>query len=183
MPTIIPEQPKDTFRHEWLQSLSDPEFLVVFGPEYHDGDDSYGVGTCSCPNCKRYRRLTYERWAKTAAVVTEIRHHPNRLPEASEARKEIPIGTGLIDYFPNALAAIAFISKLGNDKHNPGEPLHWSRDKSNDHYDCAIRHLIDRGGMDKDGCRHTAMAAWRILALLEIEMEEALGLPPSRGST
>lgn len=107
----------------------------------------------------------------------------NRLPEASEARKHIPMATGLIDYFPNALAAVAALSKFGNDKHNPGEPLHWSRGKSNDHADCIARHLVDRGGHDADGNRHSVQLAWRALALLEIELEEALGLPPSRGST
>lgn len=157
-------------RYEFLQALSDADFLAEMNTEENDNH-------CFCANCQRYRRLT------KAELDRPVTGHPNRLPESSEARKEIPIGTGLIDYFPNALAAIAFISKRGNDKHNPGEPLHWSRDKSNDHYDCAVRHLIDRGGCDSEGNRHTAMAAWRILALLEIEMEEALGLPPSRGST
>lgn len=108
---------------------------------------------------------------------------PNRLPESSEARKAIPIVTGLFDYFPDALAAVAFVSKLGNDKHNPGEPLHWARGKSNDHADCIGRHLIDRGGFDKDGVRHSACLVWRGLALLQEELEAANGLPPSRGSS
>jgi hypothetical protein len=107
---------------------------------------------------------------------------PERLPYDSEARKETPITTGVVDYFPNALAAIARISKYGNDKHNPGKPMHWARAKSADHADCVLRHLIDRGKVDKDGLSHTAMAAWRILALLELEEEEKLGLPPARGS-
>ena len=107
----------------------------------------------------------------------------NRLPEASEARKHIPMATGLIDYFPNALAAVAALSKFGNDKHNPGEVLHWARDKSNDHADCLGRHLIDREGYDKDGNLHMVMLAWRAMAMAEIKMEEVLGLPPSRGST
>lgn len=106
-----------------------------------------------------------------------------RLPESSEARKAVPLLSGLFDYFPDALAAVAFISKIGNDKHNPGEPMHWSRDKSNDHAECAARHLVDRGTFDSEGYRHSAYAAWRALANLQIELEEANGLPPSRGST
>jgi hypothetical protein len=31
-----------------------------------------------------------------------------------------------LDYFPDALAAVAQISYQGNQKHNPGEPLHWA---------------------------------------------------------
>lgn len=119
--------------------------------------------------------------AETRREAPEV-FEPNRLPESSEARKAIPLVTGLLDYFPNALAAIAFISKRGNDKHNPGEPLHWSRGKSNDHVDCAVRHLVDRGGFDAEGNRHTAMAAWRVLAELEEELERDLDLPISRGS-
>jgi hypothetical protein len=105
------------------------------------------------------------------------------LPTDSQERKEIPICTGVLDYFPLALAEIAKVSKAGNDQHNPGQPLHWSRGKSMDQADTIVRHLMERGGLDVDGKRHTAKAAWRILALLQIELEEALGLPISRGSS
>lgn len=105
------------------------------------------------------------------------------LPTDPQDRKEIPICTGVLDYFPLALAEVAKVSKAGNDQHNPGQPLHWSRGKSMDQADTIIRHLMERGGLDTDGKRHTAKAAWRILALLQIEMEEATGLPISRGSS
>lgn len=96
------------------------------------------------------------------------------LPSDSAKRKERPLARGVLDYFPLALAEVALVSKKGNDKHNPGEPLHWSKEKSNDHADCIVRHLIDRGGVDpEDGMRHSAKAAWRALALLEIELEGA----------
>jgi len=93
------------------------------------------------------------------------------LPTDSAERKEIPIATGVIDYFPLALAAIAQVSKKGNDKHNPGEPLHWAREKSADHDDCIMRHFIERGTVDIDGDRHSAKGAWRYLAMLELELE------------
>jgi hypothetical protein len=86
-----------------------------------------------------------------------------------------------LDYFPNALAEVAKISKQGNDQHNPGEPLHWARGKSMDHADTIIRHLMERGTVDVDGTRHSAKAAWRALALLQEELESA-GAPLSRGS-
>jgi hypothetical protein len=104
------------------------------------------------------------------------------LPADSQERKGIPLVSGLLDYFPAALAEIARVSKAGNDKHNPGQPLHWSRGKSADHADTIMRHLIDRGTIDpEDGLRHTAKVAWRALALLQEELE-AEGASPGRGS-
>lgn len=88
-----------------------------------------------------------------------------------QARKGMPITTGVLDYFPLAIAAVAQCSKAGNDQHNPGQPLHWDRTKSLDHADCIGRHLIDRGSFDTDGVRHSAKLAWRALALLQTELE------------
>jgi hypothetical protein len=103
------------------------------------------------------------------------------LPAADGERKECPIATGVLDYFPLALAAIARQSKAGNDQHNPGEPLHWARDKSTGHADCIVRHLIQRGTVDTDGMRHSAKMAWRALALLQEEIEAEAGFKPERG--
>lgn len=100
----------------------------------------------------------------------------------SQERKNTPLATGVLDYFPNALAEVARLSKAGNDKHNPGEPLHWARGKSMDHADCIMRHLVDRGTVDpEDGIGHSAKVAWRALAMLEEELEAA-GATPGRGS-
>lgn len=65
------------------------------------------------------------------------------LPTDSAERKEIPLYSGVIKYAPAALAGMARISKMGNDKHNPGQPLHHARGKSNDHPDCIARHTVD----------------------------------------
>lgn len=65
------------------------------------------------------------------------------LPADSAARKEVPVFSGVIKYAPAAIAGVARISKLGNDKHNPGEPLHHARGKSTDHGDCILRHAMD----------------------------------------
>lgn len=83
----------------------------------------------------------------------------------------MPITTGVLDYFSNALAEVAKVSKAGNDQHNPGQPLHWARGKSTDQADCIARHLIGRGTFDTDGQRHSAKLAWRALALLQEELE------------
>jgi hypothetical protein len=95
------------------------------------------------------------------------------LPTDKQLRKETPIARGVLDYFPRALACIANVSYVGNEQHNPGQPMHWARHKSTDHADCIVRHLIERGTVDDDGLRHSAKAAWRVLALLELELEAA----------
>src|SRR6185369_5985140 len=88
----------------------------------------------------------------------------------------------MLDYFTSALAEVARVSKAGNDQHNPGQPLHWARGKSQDHPDCIVRHLIERGTIDTDGQRHTAKAAWRALALLQEELEKEAGWTPNGSS-
>jgi hypothetical protein len=94
-----------------------------------------------------------------------------KLPTKPLDRKAIPIATGCIDYFPDALAAVAELSRIGNDQHNPGKPLFWDRTKSTDEADCLMRHFIERGTRDTDGVRHSAKVAWRALALLQKEIE------------
>jgi hypothetical protein len=89
----------------------------------------------------------------------------------AENRKRHPMVTGLLDYFPDALYEVAGVSKKGNDQHNPGQPLHWAKEKSTDHPDALLRHLKDRGTRDTDGERHSAKVAWRALALLQMEIE------------
>lgn len=95
------------------------------------------------------------------------------LPNDASSRKNFPISTGVLDYFPDALLSISEISKAGNDQHNPGLPMRWTRDKSGDESDAFMRHFLQRGTLDTDGKRHTAKAAWRILALLQKEIEKA----------
>jgi hypothetical protein len=96
------------------------------------------------------------------------------LPQNAKARKGIPIATGCLDYFPKALAEVAGVSRVGNEQHNPGKPLHWDRTKSTDEADCLVRHFLERGTRDTDGLRHSAKVAWRALALLEKEIEADL---------
>jgi len=89
-------------------------------------------------------------------------------------RKMCPLWSGCLNYFPLALQEIARLSKVGNEQHNPGTPLHWDRAKSGDELDALARHLIDAGKLDTDGMRHSTKLAWRALANLEKELE--LGL-------
>ena len=92
-------------------------------------------------------------------------------PAEALARKHCPVATGVLDYFPDALRAIAEVSYQGNEQHNPGSPLHWDRAKSTDEADALIRHFLQRGTSDTDGMLHSAKMAWRALALLQKELE------------
>lgn len=96
------------------------------------------------------------------------------LPTEAQARKDVPIYSGVLKYFPDAIAYIAKISKSGNDQHNgKGSPLQWTRGISADHHDCIARHLIEVGTTDSvDGLKHSGKLAWRALAALQIEIEQ-----------
>lgn len=96
-----------------------------------------------------------------------------RIKSVAQQRKETPIYSGVIRYFPRALEAVAQCSFLGNEQHNPGTPLHWDRSKSQDELDALARHLKDAGTLDDDGVRHSTKVAWRALANLEKELEAA----------
>jgi hypothetical protein len=104
------------------------------------------------------------------------------LTDDSDARNRIPMADGLLYYFPNALAAVAEVSRVGNDKHNPGQSMHWARGKSTDHANKIMRHLVDAGKKDGEGMRHSAYMAWRALALLQEEIEQDEGAPLPRNA-
>ena len=91
----------------------------------------------------------------------------------AKKRKDTPVFSGVLKYFPLAIAEVARASKAGNDQHNPDTPLHWDRSKSGDELDALARHLMDAGTFDTDGVRHSAKVAWRALANLQKELEEA----------
>lgn len=114
---------------------------------------------------------------------------PQALPQTSlldrltsQSRKEHPVCSGFLDYFPDAIVEASRVSFLGNEKHNPGQPLHHARGKSNDHADCIARHLMQRGGFDEltlngvtHRVRHSAALLWRAAALLQEELENEMG--------
>jgi hypothetical protein len=117
------------------------------------------MGGCTLPGCG-------------CGATPESAKPPARLPTDAAARKNAPVARGVLDYFPDALMAVAELSRIGNEQHNPGQPMHWAKEKSTDHADCIVRHLIERGTLDTDGQRHAAKVAWRALALLQTEIED-----------
>lgn len=107
----------------------------------------------------------------TLAVSAGLGRAPAALPTDAKARKQIPIYSGFIKYFPLAIAEVARVSQAGNEQHNPGKPLHWDRSKSGDELDALSRHLMQAGTIDSDGQRHTAKLVWRACAALQKELE------------
>jgi hypothetical protein len=95
------------------------------------------------------------------------------LPTDAAARKAIPVYSGFIKYFPDAIVAVAELSRIGNDQHNPGKPLFWDRSKSGDELDALSRHLTEAGTIDTDGVRHSTKLAWRAMSNLQKELELA----------
>lgn len=105
----------------------------------------------------------------------------------SAERKQMPVHTIIAEYFPDAIAAVSRHSLKANDKHNPGQPMGWSRDKSTDHLNCAGRHLMTPRAVDPDtGEEELVGATWRCLAALQLREEARLaaaGIMPLSGKT
>lgn len=113
------------------------------------------------------------------------------LPIDSEERKGYPLFRGCLRYFSAALAGVSRISKIGNDKHNPGEDMHHARGKSMDHGDCIVRHLMDVADLlaarergteitheqNEQILTEASQLCWRALAFSQ-ELHERLGAAP-----
>lgn len=146
--------------------------------------DRNHIENCNLPSTlKRFRRWgtseEHSRWQLGHDINGEPVLVPVSLqavlPTAADDRNAIPMCTGVLDYFALALAEVAKLSKVANEQHNPGQPMHWSVGKSTDHADKILKHLTDRGLLDTDGMRHSAKVAWRALAMLTEELVAAGG--------
>lgn len=104
------------------------------------------------------------------------------LPTGNGERKSLPLFDFFTKYFPLALVEITKVAVVGNAQHNPGEPLHWDRDKSMDQLNTAQRHMMDHGmgavyDETDDGrvpdmrVMHLAKAAWRLMAEIQLACE------------
>ena len=102
--------------------------------------------------------------------ITEIEvNEPEVVTDKAQERKKIPVYSGFVKYFPNAMKEVAVCSRIANEQHHAGKPLHWDMDKSTDELDAMMRHLIDHTSepIDDDGIRHLTKVAWRAMAMLE----------------
>lgn len=143
--------------------------IDVVGPQPSWGGAEGQEDECRCVRCQEASR----KGQKILRCYT------------SAERKEAPVWSIMAKYFPDALMAIARHSKKANDKHNPGEPLHWAREKSKDHLECAARHLLTPDEIDPDtGEIELVGATWRCLAALQLREEKRLseaGIEPLSG--
>lgn len=140
-----------------------------------------------------YSNSTFEETLERETAIQEAREaQATTLPVDSEERKNYPMLSGCLKYFPAALAGVAKTSKLGNDKHNPGQEMHHARGKSTDHGDCIIRHMTDTEdllAMQRRGLPITKeqillevnQLAWRALAYSQ-ELHEQFGSPLAPGA-
>ena len=117
----------------------------------------------------KYQELIAEERLKVIAQNGNNGEHY----ETNEERKDTPIFSGVLKYFPDALKEVAKCSFAGQQQHNPNKPLAWDRSKSGNEYDSLTRHLIDSNNedYDTDGTLHKAKIAWRALAGLQKHLE------------
>jgi len=150
-----------------------------------------GGAYCDCVICRRlrpkelcelYNITYYGPYADTSQPVTP---KPALRPYTSAERKAMPLQKLLAEYFPDAFMAVARHSLKANDKHNPGEPMHWARGKSTDHLDCAARHLLTPDALDPDtGETEAVCLLWRAAAYVQLQEEARLvaaGIMPLSG--
>ena len=98
---------------------------------------------------------------------------PVEVISKAQQRKAMPVYSGVLKYFPDALKEVSKVSLKGNNQHHPDKPLHWDKSKSTDNEDALVRHLIDhsQNPIDDDGSLHLVKVAWRALASLQIYLE------------
>jgi hypothetical protein len=118
---------------------------------------------------------------------------PTTLSSDNTTRKNTRIVGGVLGYFPAAIVGVAKHSADNNERYNPGQPMHWSIDKSIEHGECAQRHLLDvselRVAIDRAPDLRTKLdlidailteanaLAWRALALSQTLHMEFDGAP------
>ncbi len=114
---------------------------------------------------------TMEEWDASNKKYYEKLKEGRREIDKAEQRKQRPVYRGVLKYFPDAIMEVANCSYICNEQHNPGEPMHWAKEKSTDEHDALVRHLMEAGTVDSDGIRHSTKVAWRALAALQRELE------------
>lgn len=117
----------------------------------------------------------YYRYMYNGDPVGDLLEEPPFAQQETKAqkRKQMPVYSGVLKYFPDALKEVSKASQAGNNQHHPDKPLHWDKTKSFDNEDALVRHLIDhsKDPVDDDGVLHLTKVAWRALASLQIYLE------------
>lgn len=95
----------------------------------------------------------------------------NRILPDDDKREQYPLYDGLFAYFPAALLEVSRWSRVGGAKYNQ-DKLRWVREKSVDHENKILRHLLDARQTDENGFVEAVALAWRALALCQTILEE-----------
>tara|TARA_Y100000004_G_scaffold35559_3_gene38128 strand:+ start:3721 stop:4002 length:282 start_codon:yes stop_codon:yes gene_type:complete len=85
------------------------------------------------------------------------------LPTDPDERKSIPIHTGFIKYFPDAIVEVTKLSCKGSKQHHTNNKVYWDKSKSQDELDALMRHLLEEDW---------AAVAWRAMANLQRECDK-----------
>lgn len=118
---------------------------------------------CSvCCRMNRFKPVRTPPPPAPAATTGAAAPLPVLMPTNAAERKRIPLYSGLMAYFPDALLCVARVSHIGNEQHHPGTPLHWDKSKSADEPDALLRHMA---GQEWD------IVAWRALANLQRKID------------
>lgn len=133
--------------------------------------DQYGQKILLAPE-RALGDYVARRMPVAAAMPGSVANAQPRVLQDDDKREQYPLYDGLMAYFPAALCEVARWSIVGNNKHNPGQQLHWAREKSTDHENKILRHLLDARQVDKDGFVEAVALAWRALALCQTILEE-----------
>jgi hypothetical protein len=134
-----------------------------------------------CINCGANYGKLHAPWC---GIKHKAPMKPSPLPTGYAERKALPLYDFMFKYFPLAWLEVVKVAVAGNAQHNPGEPLHWAREKSTDQLNTAFRHLFDHGmgeQTDTDGCYHLAKAIWRLSAELQLIIEKKSSNPTGNG--
>ena len=105
------------------------------------------------------------------STINTATYRPHEMPRRVEPKP--PVHSGVLATFPDALEAVAAVAQFGADKYCSGK-IGWNREVSKNHLESATRHLMRAGEFDDESCLlHSAHLAWRVLAALQIELENA----------
>lgn len=135
-------------------------------------------GESDFPSVDPLKVLYEEEGLKVVALGKRPKDWRMFYDNSSARRKDQPVTEGFFKYCPAAIRLASEVSRLGNDKHNPGQPLHHARNKSGDHLDCAGRHLLDADSVDGDaGIIEAVNAFWRLGMYIQEKCEREYGWP------
>jgi phosphoglycolate phosphatase-like HAD superfamily hydrolase len=164
---------------QWVKiALGNPVYLeptldmkaIIDIVDYQAEVDSYGFPLDGENSCFEMPTIELEIPEVAPAGVLDYSTMNDK-----EYRKNTPLCSGVLYYFPDALELVAQNSMVGWVQHcDTSKPMYWDRSKSADEPDALVRHLVDhhKNPIDDDGTLHLSKVAWRALAMLQKFLEQ-----------